>query len=115
VKRKINNWTAEAFVFSGRPNPEWELTDKQAHDWMNLWEAAPSSGKEVQRIPRLGYTGCRLQLNEHSYWFIYDSCVSFYDKGMVISKKDVEKKMEFFLLNTAPEEARDILLTLGLI
>jgi hypothetical protein len=115
VKRKISNWTAEAFVFSGRPNPEWVLTDKQAVDWMNLWQTAPYASKEVQLPSRLGYTGCRLQMNEHSYWILSDGCVSFYDNKQVIPKKDAENKMELFLLNSASEEPRQILLTLGLI
>jgi hypothetical protein len=115
VKSKISNWTAKAFVFSGRPDPEWVLTEKQAHDWMNLWHAAPSSGKKVQLPSRLGYTGCRLQLNEHSYWMLSDGCVTFYNNSQVISKKDADNKMEFFLLNSASEEPREILLTLGLI
>ncbi len=115
MKSKIANWTVEAFVFSGRPNPKWVLTKKQARDWMNFWQAAPSTSKEVQRISRLGYTGCKLQLNEHSYWILSDGFVSFYDNDQVISKKDIEKKLEFILLNSAPEESRTILVNLGLI
>jgi hypothetical protein len=115
VKRQITNWTAEAFVFSGRPNPQWILTEKQADDWMDRWQAAPSSSKEVERPSRLGYTGCKLQFNEHSYWLIADSCVSFYDKGQVISKEDVGREMEYFLLHTATKEEKEILRSLNVI
>lgn len=105
----------EAFVFSGRANPQWILTEKQAGDWMNHWQAAPSSGKEVERPSRLGYTGCRLQFNEHSYWLIGNSCVSFYDQEQVISKEDAGREMEFFLLNTATKEEKEILKSMKLI
>ena len=106
---------AEAFVFSGRQNPQWILTEKQAHDWMDRWRAAPPSGIELQRPSRLGYTGCRLQLNEHSHWFIYDGCVSFHDKEQVISKEDAGREMEYFLLNTATMEEKEILRSLKVI
>jgi hypothetical protein len=115
VKRQITNWTAEAFVFSGRPNPQWILTKKQAHDWMDIWQSASYSNNEVQRPSRLGYTGCRLQFNEHSYWIMYNGCVSFYDKGQVISKEDAAREMEYFLLNTATKKEKEILQSLKLI
>jgi hypothetical protein len=83
---------------------------------MNLRQAAPYSSKDVQLPSRLGYRGCRLPyIYEHSHWRIYNGFVSFYDSDKVISKKDIEKKMEFFLLNSASKEPRNILLTLGLI
>jgi hypothetical protein len=115
VKRQITNWTAEGFVFSGRQNPQWILTEKQANDWMDLWQTALHSNKDVQRPSKLGYTGCRLQFNEHSYWLIHDSCVSFYDEGQVISKEDAGREMEFFLLHTATKEEKEILQSLKLI
>lgn len=115
MKRKISNWTVEAFVFSGRPNPECTLTEKQAHDWMNLWHVTPPSGKEVHRPSMLGYTGCRLQLNEHSYWLLFDGCVSFYDRESVMSKKDTGRQMEYFLLNTATGEVKNVLRSQGIL
>jgi hypothetical protein len=115
VKRQIDNWTAEAFVFSGRPNPQWVLTEIQARDWMKLWHDAIPSGKEVQRPSRSGYTGCRLHFNEHSYWILFDSCVSFYDKGQLISKTDSEREMEYFLLHTATKEEKEILRNMKII
>ena len=115
MKRQITNWTAEAFVFSGRQNPQWILTEKQADDWKNLWQGASPSDKEVQRTSKLGYTGCRLQCNEHSYWIIFDGCVSFYDQQQVISKEDTGRAMEYFLLNTATKEEKEILQSLKLI
>lgn len=115
MSKHIPDWTAEAFVFSGRPNPQWIITEKQAADWISLWEQAAPSGKELQLPSRLGYTGCRLQYNKHSHWLMYNGCVSFFDGSQVISKIDGAKKMEFFLLNSAPTEPREILVTLGLI
>lgn len=102
-------WIAEAFLFSGRRNPQWQLNMKQNAEWMKLWQAASPSGKNVKMPSILGYTGCRLKMNEHSHWFIYDGCVSFYEKGNVINKKDTDRQMEFFLMRTAPEDVKKIL------
>ncbi|NOT51246.1 MAG: hypothetical protein HOP10_08205 [Chitinophagaceae bacterium] len=72
--------------------------------WKQQWEAAPLSDEEVKRPSILGYTGCFLQNEEHSYWIIYNGCVSFYDSKTVISKRDDNRQMELWLLNTGPDE-----------
>jgi hypothetical protein len=115
VKRLTNHWTVEVFVFSGRQNPTWKLSEKQASDWMEHWQKSPSSEKEVQQPSRLGYTGCKLQYNEHSHWFVYNGCVSFYENEKVVFKKDEDRKLEYFLLNTASGENNKILRGLKLI
>ncbi len=102
-------WKATALLFSGRQNPEWELTVEQQQSWMKLWEQAALSNIAVEQPSILGYTGCRLQHDEHSHWQLYDGCVSFYCEGKVVSKKDKERQMELFLLDTAPVEVKDIL------
>jgi hypothetical protein len=105
----VKKWTAVARLFSGRENPDWELTLAQQKNWMILWQQAPLSDTEVEIPSRLGYTGCRLQYNAHSHWQLYNGCVSFYEKETVFSKKDEERQMELFLLNTAPEEVKEVL------
>jgi hypothetical protein len=109
MKTVSNNWTAEAFLFSGRPNPQWPLTEEQATDWMKLWEAATPSVKEARQLAILGYTGCKLHHDKHSYWLMADGCVSFFDQDTVINRSDPGRKMEYFLLHTAPEEVKQVL------
>jgi hypothetical protein len=109
LKQDNTKWKATAMLFSGRKDPEWELTASQQKAWMVLWKQAPSSNTKVETVSRLGYTGCRLQQDEHSHWQLYNGCVSFYEAGEFVSKKDDDKKMELFLLNTAPEEVKGIL------
>jgi hypothetical protein len=108
-------WRATALLFSGRQNPEWELTAAQQKNWMLLWKHASLSDAEVKSPSILGYTGCRLQYDEHSHWQLYNGCVSFYEKETVFSKKDEERQMELFLLSTAPEEVREILQGMNII
>lgn len=102
-------WKVTALLFSGRENPAWKLTAAQQKNWMQLWEDADLSNTEVEHVAKLGYTGCRLQLHEHSHWQLYNGCVSFYEDGKIVSKNDEGRKMELFLLGTAEEELREIL------
>ena len=96
-------------LFSGRQNPEWKLTAAQQKSWIVLWQQASLNDTVVKQPSILGYTGCRLQYDEHSHWYLYNGCVSFYEAGKIVSKKDDERKMELFLLRTAPEEVKGIL------
>lgn len=109
MKQDNTKWKATARLFSGRRDPEWELTTTQQKNWMLLWKYASLSDTEVKFPSILGYTGCRLQFDEHSHWQLYNGCVSFFEKGTVFSKKDEARQMELFLLDTAPDEVKQIL------
>lgn len=115
MKPDNTKWKVTAQLFSGRQNPEWELTAAQQKNWMLLWKHASLSDTEVEASSKLGYTGCRLQYDAHSHWQLYNGCVSFYEKEKIVSKKDDERKMELFLLNTAPEEKKEILRSINII
>ena len=104
-----------SLLFSGRPNIEWQLTAVQQKKWMVLWKQASLSNEDVKQPSKLGYTGCRLQYDEHSHWHLYNGCVGFYEQGKIISKKDIEQEMELFLLKTAPKEVKEILMALKII
>jgi hypothetical protein len=115
LKQDKTKWKATVLLFSGRQNPEWILTTVQQKSWMELWAEAHLSDTAVETPSILGYTGCRLQYNEHSHWQLYNGCVSFYEQGKIVSKKDEEKQMESFLLNTAPDEVKEVLRGLNII
>jgi hypothetical protein len=102
-------WKARVLLFSGRQNPEWQLTAMQQKNWMLLWKHASLSDTKAEPPSKLGYTGCRLQYDEHSHWYLYNGCVSFYENETFFSKNDEGRQMELFLLNTAPAEVKAIL------
>lgn len=107
-KRKTESRTAEAFLYSGRANPQWRLDQEQFSEWKKQWQEAVHSDQQAGRLSVLGYTGCLLQNDEHSYWIIFNGTVSFYEKDIVINKKDAHQQMEQWLLSTAPDEVRKI-------
>ena len=106
AKPKTLSRTAQAFLFSGRPNPVWRLSTAQMQEWKKQWNEAAFSDKEAQRPSILGYTGCLLQNDEHSYWIIFNGCVSFYEGKNISSRKDEGRRMERWLIDTGPEEVK---------
>lgn len=102
-------WTATAFVFSGRQDPQWILSAEQSKRWLAHWESAGTSNQKNVIPSILGYRGCKLQKNEHSYWLVYNSCVCLYENDVMICRKDAGRTAEFYLLSTGPETAQLIL------
>lgn len=109
MSKSIPAHTAEAFLYSGRRNPQWKLNREQMKKWKQQWEAAPRSDDQAGRLSKLGYTGCLLKYEEHSYWIIFNGCVSFYDNDTVSSKRDADRQMEIWLLSTGPDEVKTML------
>ena len=98
-----HHWTVIASIYSGRPDPRWEITDEQAHHFMELWQEAPLSETEVV-IPSIsGYKGIRMHAGEKQF-LIYKEAITCIEEKMRTSKKDKQRTMEKFLLNTAPEQ-----------
>ncbi|MBK8521330.1 MAG: hypothetical protein IPL54_10795 [Chitinophagaceae bacterium] len=89
-------WKATALLFSGRQNPDWELTVEQQQSWMKLWEQAAVSNIAVEQPSILGYTGCKLQYDEHSHWQLYNGCVSFMKRKRFFLKKMKEGRWNYF-------------------
>jgi hypothetical protein len=110
-----NKWSATALLFSGRQNPEWLLTPVQQQHWAECWQNATSTNVEMEFPSRLGYAGCILHFDEHSYWQLYDGHASFNESGRKVFKKDEKRKMEFYLLDTAPADVKKILKEQGII
>jgi hypothetical protein len=102
-------WTATAFVFSGRQDPQWILSAEQSKRWLAHWESAGTSNRQTVIPSILGYRGCKLQKNEHSYWLVHNSCVCLYENDVVICRKDAGRTAELYLLSTGPDTAQLIL------
>jgi len=92
-----------ALIYSGRPDPRWELSDEQREHFFNYWNDAILSGTEVKQSTSSGYRGTRLVTPEKSY-LIYNQIITCFEKTERVTKKDKERKMEIFLLNSAPKE-----------
>ena len=86
----------ELDIFSGRPNPRWELSDAEAASVRELIDAlAPAPAAAPPVPPGLGYRGFRI-----------DDDVSFggfvRTRGGVLA--DPQRRVERFLLDHLPPE-----------
>jgi hypothetical protein len=96
-------WRATALLFSGRPNPEWCVTDADAERLLSIWEslyAAPTS----ERIPALGYMGCAL-FDATRRWTALNGTVTFYSSASTEARHDPRRVFEHALIATAPPGA----------
>ncbi len=108
-------WQVTALLYSGRQNPAWLLTKAEQQNWIERWQAAVLNDTAIKPSPVLGYAGCTLQFEERSHWLLCNGCVSFYEEGNFVSKKDTDRAMELFLLSTAPQQVKDELLLMKII
>jgi hypothetical protein len=79
----------ELDVFSGRPNPHWNLTLPEANEFLSLFKALPSSRGEGSVREGLGYRG--LIITEPSQRIEgYDEIVV--SNGVVVARWDSQSK-----------------------
>jgi hypothetical protein len=95
-------WFAEARVFSGRPDPGWEVPPSLAGALTSLWEALPADG-ETPSPPPLGYRGCVLRDPGGREWAAYGGVVRLsVDGALRETRRDPGRVWERRLLASAP-------------
>jgi hypothetical protein len=92
-----------ALIYSGRPDPNWELSDEQCEHFFSYWNDAKASVNEVKQSTVSGYRGIRIVTPERSY-LIYDEIITCFEKTGRVSRKDEQRKIEIYFLNSAPKE-----------
>ena len=102
-------WKVTVRLYSGRQNPEWVLTEKQADYLQKQWDQAIFVNTVLLPPSPLGYTGCRVQKYDHTFWVLYNGIISLHEKEKEYFKKDPNKTLELFLLHTGPEEVKALL------
>ena len=103
-----------ASIYSGRPDPRWDLSEEQADHFTSLWQQAALSKFEVNIPSKSGYKGIRMHAGDKLF-FIYSETITCIEKEMRTSKKDEQRTIEIFLLNTAPEQIQKILKQLNVL
>jgi len=102
----MSKWRCGIFIFSGRPNPEWEVNDETGNDFVKYWMNLEKSDNHVELQGRLGYSGCFFELREQK-WICYNSLVSKYDNAKLIeSKVDNGQKLEKKIMLSIPNKIR---------
>lgn len=111
-------WTAGASVFSGRPDPVWEVKSALASRLEKIWRSLKPSETEPPPRPALGYRGCSLKGPRGREWFAFAGVVTLRfprlsksrtkppsksrPDASLDSRRDPDKKFERTLLASAP-------------
>ena len=101
---KKKEWTAGAFLYSGRPDPVWDVTERVAKQLQEIWKSLPVA--EPQREPRLaglGYRGSFLRGPRQREWIAGRGLVSHKTPAAVETRRDETREFEKVLLSSAPK------------
>jgi hypothetical protein len=95
----------EIDIFSGRPNPRWELSEADNAWLTRLLESLEGvAGRASPSPPGLGYRGFRLRDAAGMTWSAYGGLVQSPD-GLVA---DPNRRIERFLLDHMPANYEDL-------
>jgi hypothetical protein len=97
---------ATALIYSGRPDPEWNIDRWQLKGLKEIWQELPSSKVGPPAPPPLGYRGAALHCPSGEEWYAYGRIVTL-KRGASRAKHraDDESRFEQTLLSTAPKSA----------
>lgn len=100
------DWTGTAFVFSGRPDPEWPVPVEARSRLKAIWSALQPAASAPPAPPPLGYHGCVLRCPPSDEWYAYGGVVSYTAASRDVDRRsDPERSFERLLLSTAPQGA----------
>jgi hypothetical protein len=97
-----NKTIVQLQIFSGKRNPQWELTEQQKMAFVKLWIAAKDEEQKINLPSNLGYQGFVVWDNLYR-WIIYDGHIHCMHDEIIETKKDTDNGIELFLRNTIPK------------
>ncbi len=98
-------WTATADLFSGRPNPTWDVPAALAHELVEIWSELPPTSTVPSKAAALGYRGCALRSPDGRVWRAEGGVVSMAGARGSQARRDNGRVWERRLLKTAPDDA----------
>ena len=92
-----------ALVFSGRPNPTWQVEQAVVQELEEIWGLLEPFLGTRPAAPLLGYRGFFLRCGPDLEWIAYRGVVTLKTGGDCESRRDKDRKFEKLLLASAPE------------
>jgi hypothetical protein len=101
---KAHRWTAGAYLYSGRRDPVWNVSEPVVKQLLELWETLPHTSEQKELRPGgLGYRGSFLRGYDKREWAAFNGLVSLRTGAGIQVRKDEARKFEKILLSSAPE------------
>jgi hypothetical protein len=101
---KKKEWTAGAFLYSGRPDPVWDIPERVVKRLQEVWKSSPVA--EAQRELRsagLGYRGAFLRGPGQHEWIAGNGLALLRTPKGVETRRDDAREFEKILLSSAPQ------------
>jgi hypothetical protein len=91
-------WTAGARLYSGREDPTWQVSEREAESILTRWNRLAPASCPPPEPPPLGYGGCWLRAPDGREWWAGDEVMATEGDA----RTDTRRKVERALLATAP-------------
>ena len=88
-------------LYSGRPDPEWELAPGAADALVRLWSGLGAHPDAAVRTPALGYRGCIVRMRQEG-WPAFGGVVTHRTEQREETRTDPSRDFERAALATAP-------------
>jgi len=99
----VTQYTARAFIFSGRPDPTWFVEEQQSRRLEAIWNKLKPSISPAPTVPKLGYRGVSMVCASNEEFIAFDGNVKRKVGNTIEWRRDKERLFERLLLSTAPK------------
>jgi hypothetical protein len=96
-------WIGRASVFSGRPDPKWEVSEELASELIQLWSRLPAEPVARPVPGGLGYRYSSLSGPDDRRWVAFGGVVRYESPGGSELRRDEKGEFERRLLESAPQ------------
>jgi hypothetical protein len=96
-------WQARALIFSGRPDPTWELSPDDEQEFLEVWsQIPPARAVEATTPAPLGYRGVEIVADDGRKWVATRGHLTLTVNGQTTTHLDPARTIERLVLATAP-------------
>jgi hypothetical protein len=103
LSKDVRTWIGGVSIFSGRPDPTWQVEKAVAQKLVDLWGLLEPFRGKCPSAPPLGYRGCFLRSATGQEWIAYRGVVTLKTDVGYEPRIDKDGKFEKLLLSSAPE------------
>lgn len=98
----MKHYIVSVQIYSGRPDPVWEIPVETGKTLESNWEYLEPYTGEFQKYPRLGYSGCKLLVENGVEFLAFSGVVAKSESGKVELRADQKRIFEKTIFDTAP-------------
>ncbi len=95
--------TAQAFIFSGRPDPTWFVGNQHSRRLEAMWNQLESLDTPQSSTRKLGYSGVSITYPSNIEYFAFEMYVQKKVGNRYEWRRDEDRDFERYLLSTAPQ------------